>query len=126
MLAKREAENYLPRVLLDARPRAGAEHARTVDAWERLSDDQKDFFDMKSGLPEAPSLLDDNPFDGLSDADREILATGFGPNVHECWSLWHVREVKSEFADSRTGRPRAGHRADPPGALAQRQYRPLE
>jgi hypothetical protein len=42
VLAKREAENYLPRVLLGARPNAGAEHERMVDAWARLSDDQKD------------------------------------------------------------------------------------
>ena len=57
VLAKREAENYLPRVLLAARPNASAEHARMVEAWERLSDDQKDFFDMKRGLPEDPTAI---------------------------------------------------------------------
>ena len=97
VLAKREAENYLPRVLLDARPDAGAEHRSRLKAWDRLSDDQKDFFDMKHGLPEAPSQIERDLFDELTDSDREILAKGFGPNVHECWSVWHVREVGREL-----------------------------
>ena len=97
VLAKRAAENYLPRVLLGERPNTGAEHARTVGAWARLSDDQKDFVDMKRGLPETPSAIEDNLFDDLPEADREILAAGFGPNVHECWSVWHVREVGDEL-----------------------------
>ncbi len=93
VLAKREAENYLPRTLLGERPNAGAGHARLVEAWERLSDDQKDFFDMKEGLPKTPSAIEEDLFDDLPDADRKILAAGFGPNVHECWNLWQVREV---------------------------------
>ena len=97
VLAKREAENYLPRVLLSEQPNASAGHARIVDAWERLSNDQKNFFDMKRGLPEAPSEIEQDLFDGLPDADREILATGFGPNVNECWDLWHMREVRNEL-----------------------------
>ena len=35
VLAKREAENYLPRVLLGARPDVGAEHQRRLEAWEQ-------------------------------------------------------------------------------------------
>ena len=97
VLAKREAENYLPRVLLSGRPNAGAGHESRVEAWERLNDDQKDFFDMKSGLPEAPSAIEDDLFDDLPKADREILAAGFGPNVHECWNVWQVREVRDEL-----------------------------
>lgn len=97
VLAKREAENYLPRVLLDERPNVGAEHARKVEAWERLSEVQKNFFDMKRGLPRAPSAIEENLFDALPDADRRILATGFGPNVHACWNVWHVREVRKEL-----------------------------
>ena len=97
VLAKREAENYLPRVLLGARPNAGAEHARKVDAWERLSDDQKDFFDMKNGLPEPPTAIEEDLLADLPGDDRETLAKGFGPNVHECWSVWHVREVRKEL-----------------------------
>ena len=97
VLAKREAENYLPRVLLDARPDAGAEHKRRLEAWDRLNDEQKDFFDMKHGLPEAPSQIERDLFDELPDSDREILAEGFGPNVYECWNLWHVREVRNEL-----------------------------
>ena len=97
MLTKREAENYLPRVLLGAKPNTGDEHERLVEAWDRLSDDQKNFFDMKHGLPEAPSEIEQDLFDGLPDADREVLAAGFGPNVHKCWSVWHVREVGDEL-----------------------------
>ena len=97
VLAKREAENYLPRVLLSEKPNASTGHARSVDAWERLSNDQKNFFDMKRGLPEAPSVIEQDLFDGLPDADREILATGFGSDVHKCWDLWHVREVRNEL-----------------------------
>ena len=97
VLAKREAENYLPRVLLGARPNTGSGHERLVEVWDRLSDDQKDFFDMKDGLPEAPSAIEEDLFADLPEADREILATGFGPNVHECWNLWHVREVGNEL-----------------------------
>ena len=97
VLAKREAENYLPRVLLSEKPNASAGHARIVEAWERLSNDQKNFFDMKRGLSEAPSEIEQELFDGLPDADREILAAGFGPNVHECWNVWRVREVRHEL-----------------------------
>ena len=97
VLAKREAENYLPRSLLSERPNVGNSHDRRVEAWDRLSSDQKDFFDMKRGLPDTPSAPEQELFDGLSDADREILAEGFGPNVHECWTLWNVREIRDEL-----------------------------
>ena len=97
VLAKREAENYLPRVLLGGKPDAGGEHEKRVEAWDRLSDDQKDFFDMKRGLPNDPSEMEEDLFDGLPETDREILAAGFGPNVHECWDVWHVREVRNEL-----------------------------
>ena len=97
VLAKREAENYLPRTLLRAMPNAGDRHERLVEAWDRLGDDQKDFFDMKDGLPDAPSVIEEDLFDDLLEADREILATGFGPNVHECWNRWDVRDVGGEL-----------------------------
>ena len=97
VLAKREAENYLPRVLLGARPDAGPEHQRRLEAWDRLSNDQKDFFDMKDGLPTVPSRIERDLFDELPNSDREVLAEGFGPNVHECWNVWTVREVESEL-----------------------------
>ena len=96
VLAKREAENYLPRILLGAKPNAGDRHDRLVDAWDRLSDDQKDFFDMEHGLSDTPSPSQRDLFDGLPDADREILREGFG-NVDECWNQWHVRDVKDDL-----------------------------
>ena len=97
VLAKREAENYLPRVLLGAKPNADDRHDRLLEAWDRLDDDQKDFFDVKRGLPDDSSEVEHDLFDGLPNADREILADGFGPNVHECWNQWHVRGVKDEL-----------------------------
>ena len=91
VLAKREAENYLPRILLNERQDVGAEHARLVEAWDRLNDDQKNFFDMKNGLPAAPSAIERALFDGLSRTDRPILSRGYGPNVYTCWTLWKVQ-----------------------------------
>ena len=91
VLAKREAENYLPRILLDERLGAGLGHARMVEAWDGLTDDQKDFFDMKNGLPEELSEIERVLFEGLSPAGREILSRGFGSNVYMCWSLWGVQ-----------------------------------
>ena len=96
ILAKREAENYLPRVLLLARQDAGEDHARRVDAWDRLSDDQKNFFDMKSGLPDTLSGIEQKLFDGLSPTDRTILSNGFGPKVDECWT---IQSPSEEFTD---------------------------
>lgn len=83
VLAKREAENYLPLILLSAQPHARADHHQRVAAWERLTDDQKNFFDMKQGLRTASSGL----FNGLSAHDRAILNNGFGSNLEECWKL---------------------------------------
>ena len=91
VLAKREAENYLPRILLAERRDAGPEHACRIEAWGRLTDDQKNFFDMKSGIPAAPSAVEKELFDGLSRADGETLSKGFGPKVHKCWNVCNVQ-----------------------------------
>lgn len=96
ILAKREAENYLPRILLLARKDTGEDHKRRVDAWDRLNDDQKNFFNMKCGLPSAPSQVEQELFDGLSPADRSILSQGFGKKVHDCWTLENV-SAKAEL-----------------------------
>ena len=96
VLAKREAENYLPRALLVERPDAGVDHARMIEVWDRLSDAQKDFFDMKDGLPEALSETELELFEGVSRADRAVLTRGFGPNVYACWNIWSV-QVRSEL-----------------------------
>ena len=97
VLAKREAENYLPHILLCAMPDAGSQHQRRVEPWDRLSDDQKDFFDMKRGLPDASSPNKQELFDGLPDADRGILSEGFGKNVHKCWNQRHEWDVEDEL-----------------------------
>ena len=97
VLAKREAENYLPRILLGERQDAGADHARLVEAWDRFNDDQKNFFDMKNGLPEAPSAIEQALFAGLPLADRAVLSRGFGLNVYTCWTLWSKVQAKTEL-----------------------------
>ena len=102
ILAKREAENYLPRILLSARPNVGADYRRRVDAWNRLSSDQKNYIDMKCGLPDAPSELENELFNGLSQADRVILSSGFGSRVHKCWALSNV-SAKQELLDRSEG-----------------------
>ena len=89
-LAKREAENYLTRSLLDARPNTGADHRKRVAAWDRLSDDQKNYLDMKNGLSENPSESERALFASLPKDDRAILANGFGPNVHRCWTIQEI------------------------------------
>lgn len=90
ILAKREAENYLPRILLNARPNVGAVYRRRVDAWNRLNSDQKNYIDMKCGIPDTPSEVENRLFDGLSQPDRASLSSGFGSKVHKCWTLSNV------------------------------------
>ena len=90
ILRKRETENYLPHALLRARPNVGADHHRKVDAWDKLNDDQKDFFDMKCGL-NSLTEAEQHLFDGLSQNDRATLTKGFGSKVHECWAIWNVQ-----------------------------------
>ena len=97
VLAKREAENYLPGALLAQWQGAGEDRARRVDAWRRLNDDQKNFFDMNNGLPEAPSEIEEALFDNLSPGDRTILSNGFGQNVYRCWNVWTVPSPKHEL-----------------------------
>ena len=97
ILAKREAENYLPRILLSERQNVGEDHERRVDAWNRLNDDQKNCFDMKSGLPKTLSPVEQELFGELSPADRTILSSGFGPHLHACWTLCNV-PAKTELA----------------------------
>ena len=90
VLAKREAENYLTRGLLAALPNTSADHRQRVAAWDRLSEDQKDFFDMKKGWSKNPSTSEQDLFGGLPDCNRAVLENGFGSNVHECWNVQAV------------------------------------
>lgn len=83
VLAKREAENYLPCELLELRPAVGQDHRRRIEAWDRLSDDLKDVYDMKNGLTQEG---ENGVFDGVPEADRRLLRLGFGDGVGQCWS----------------------------------------
>ena len=97
ILAKREAENYLTMVLLSARPDVGPDHRRIVSAWDRLTDDKKNFIDMKYGLQNANTAPELGLFAGLSPADRNALHSGFGRNVVVCWGV-RTKPAKSELA----------------------------
>ena len=97
VLAKREAENYLPEILLAEWRDAGEDRARRVDAWRTLNDDQKNFFDMKNGLSTAPSEIEEALFGDLSLNNRAILAHGFGQNVYRCWNVWDVPSLRHEL-----------------------------
>ena len=97
VLAKREAENYLPGILLAEWRDAGGDRARRVDTWRTLSDDQKNFFDMKNGLSTAPSEIEEALFNDLSPNDRVILSHGFGQNMYRCWDVWDVPSPKHEL-----------------------------
>ena len=94
ILNKRGAENYIPRTLLDElgnQRGVGDIHKTRVDAWSRLTDVQKDYFDMKDGLSERPGSVEAALFCNLSEQDRAILSIGFGKNVFRSWCLWTVR-----------------------------------
>lgn len=88
VLAKRESENYLVEALLDARPDADAEHRRRIECWGRMSPEQKDFYDMKAGLPGGPNADEDDLFGDLAPGSRSTLSKGFGSNVYKCWDVW--------------------------------------
>ena len=78
--AKRESENYLPEVLLDIWPNQDADRHRRVVAWARLSDDQKDFYDLKES---------------------------FGTHVSQCWeSAESKRLQKAQVVRALTARSR--------------------
>ena len=96
VLAKRESENYLPRVLLSERENVGADHDQLVQAWDDLNDDQKSFYDMKDGLPETATFEEEALFKGLSTRARTLLSSGFGKNVYKCWTRWNV-QAKTEL-----------------------------
>ena len=97
ILEKREAENYLPRTLLLGRPDSGPDHQQRVHAWDRLTDDQKNFLDMKDGLRKTVSSAGQHLFAGLSATDQQTLFHGFGPKVHVCWTVSKV-SVKTELS----------------------------
>lgn len=91
ILAKREAENYLPRTLLSARQGIGVSDHQKIDAWDRLNDLQKNFFDMNNGLSSQPSEIEEELFSDLHQANHALLSDGFGANVYQCWCIWNVQ-----------------------------------
>lgn len=97
ILAKREAENYLPERLLRAYPDGGPNHSDTVDAWSELSEEQKDFFDMRKGPSKSSEA---NPlFVGIPEA----LEHGFGEGIGACWNNWQVQGVPAALSGRSRG-----------------------
>lgn len=102
ILAKREAENYLPLVLLNAWVLENPKYTQMVDAWNRLTEDQKNFYDMKKGLPKDRDDKMSPLFREMSDADYRTLTEGFGSNVDTCWKCTGPN-VKSELINRSQG-----------------------
>ncbi len=96
ILAKRAAENYLPSIILKKMKPNDQEYILAVDAWERLSDDQKNFFNMKKGLPEDRDDDEYPLFEGVPEADYIVLRRGFGRKIYKCWEYADAK-VKSEL-----------------------------
>ena len=67
-----------------------------METWDELDEDQKDFFDMKKGLPDDLSETEEMLFGTLAPERRAILSRGFGQNVYECWCRWNV-QAKAEL-----------------------------
>ena len=83
ILQKREAENYLPIPVLN-----NAGRLQILGAFGRLSQLQKDFFDMKHGFPNEGIPPEQNVlYQGVSNVDIERLKNGFG---NDCWLLFHL------------------------------------
>jgi len=91
VLRKRETENYLPDEALHLL-NAHRPHRPRLRAFQKLSEAQRDHFDMKRGFrveaeTDEVRLTDDEEtvFSGLSPSDRRALSGGFGKEV---WKLF--------------------------------------
>jgi len=103
-LAKRVAENYLPSILLKQFKPYNKTHLTKVKVWEKLSDEQKDFYDMKNGLPENRDDAKYPLFQDVSDADYKILECGFHRSkLHQCWELLEDEGIEQKLRDRSCG-----------------------
>lgn len=100
ILAKYEMENYLPESLLAEAVGGAEERARMLAAWRRLSDIQKDFFDVKEGLKGISGNPRSALFQALAPEDERDLATGFGPKIA---GLWQRRPIDPDDLRKRAG-----------------------
>lgn len=91
ILEKREVENYLPASLL-AKLVSGSTKLRDLfAAWERLSEEQKDLWDVRQGLSEVHSPERRSLFEELAqESDRPLLKKGFGTSLSH---LWNIRPI---------------------------------
>ncbi|MCY4224081.1 MAG: hypothetical protein OXF06_04520 [Bacteroidetes bacterium] len=104
ILAKRAAENYLPAILLKQFKPYNQMHLTKVEVWEKLSDEQKDFYDMKNGLPENRDDAKYPLFQDISDANYTILEHGFHKSkLHQCWELLEDEGIEQELRDRSCG-----------------------
>lgn len=102
ILSKYEMENYLPESLLAESVGGSEQRLKLLAAWKRLSDIQKDFYDVKDGLRGFSTSSGPRSalFQGLSTADAIDLATGFGNRIA---GLWKRRPIDSNDLRKRAG-----------------------
>jgi hypothetical protein len=99
-LARRHIESYLPAAALSAwafgSPRAGgAARAARLRAYLRLRGVQRHHFNMKEGFSGDAARMDATAgdlYDGVPDADKVVLSTGFGRDIAELFRSGHVTE----------------------------------
>ncbi|MCY4170279.1 MAG: hypothetical protein OXE59_10440 [Bacteroidetes bacterium] len=104
ILAKRAAENYLPSILIKQFKPNDQRHLTKIEVWEKLSDEQKDFYDMKNGLPHNRDDTIYPLFQDISDADYCILEEGFHrTKLHRCWELLDNVGIDEELRNRSCG-----------------------
>ena len=102
LLEKREAENYLPYALLNARRNVGEAHRACLAAWDRLPDDLKDVYDMP-GRQRAAAR------DTFARGDPDVIPPSSGAD--RCTR--HLAQVPGRAASAASAR-RQGAAAPPP------------
>ena len=101
LLEKREVENYLPDSLLEKLAPDSEEMRERLGAWKRLSEEQKDFWDVRHGLGEIRSQERLSLFAKLArENDRHLLGKGFGTSVSH---LWGIRPIDKSGLRDRAG-----------------------
>jgi len=85
VLAKRSIENYIIKILLELWKSNDFHHTRLIEAWNRLNADQKNYYDMKKGLPNDRDNIIRPLYNDLSEENYTVLIDGFGRDVYGCW-----------------------------------------
>lgn len=90
--SKREIENYIPQASIISWYNSASQQRQhlvreCLEVFEELKDEQKDYYDMKCGLPSEPKQNKPNHFahqslfKNLSNSEKRKLSSGFGRDV---------------------------------------------